>query len=54
LEEKEQLNHSRATTKNKIREDELEKKICYITQSFSQNYFKNQLQKISKKKCKKC
>ena len=54
MEEKEQLNHSTATTtKNEIREDELEKKICYITQSFS-HYFKNQLQKLARKKCKKC
>jgi hypothetical protein len=48
LEEKRQLKHS-TTTKNKINEDELEKKICYITQSFSQNYFKNLLKKLARK-----
>jgi len=35
--------------KNVISENELEMKICYITQSFSQGFFKNQLKNLARK-----
>jgi hypothetical protein len=43
------LNQSVTTTKDAITKNELEKKICYITQSFPQNFSKNQLRNLAQK-----
>jgi hypothetical protein len=52
LEEKEQLNKSTTTitsSRDEISENKLEKKISYITQSFSQNFLKNKLKNLARK-----
>ena len=51
MEEKKELNQQVTTTikNNDISEDGLEKKICYITQSFPQNFFINKLKNLARK-----
>ena len=48
MEEKEQLSRSTTTKQDHIYE-ELEKKIGYIIQSFSQNFFRNKLKDLARK-----
>ncbi len=49
MEEKEELNQPVITTTNDNINKELEKKISYITQSFSQNFFGNKLRNLARK-----
>ena len=52
MEGKEQLNFLTTTSTEKQQDhinDELEKKIGYITQSFSQNFLKNKLKNLARK-----